>query len=58
VFDWSPTCAYADMHHTEIERRDSTTRVRAPRSASDESALTVRAALAGDGFGYYSRRRR
>ena len=42
VFGWPPTCACADMS-SEIERRDSTTRVRA-RSVSDESTLTVLAA--------------
>jgi hypothetical protein len=34
----------------EIERSDSPTRVRAPRSVSDESASTVLAALAGVGL--------
>lgn len=42
----------------EVERCDSATRVRAPRSVSDESALTVLAALAGVGIRYYSRRLR
>jgi hypothetical protein len=42
----------------KIERSDSAARVRSPRSVSDESALTVRAAPAGDGIGHYSRRLR
>ncbi len=57
-----PTCrAGADLRtcrlgSPEIERSDSTPRVRSARSVSEESAWPVHAALASVGIGHYARR--
>jgi hypothetical protein len=58
VFDRPRTCAYADMNRLKSNGAIPATRVRAPRSVSDESTLTVLAALSGVGIGHYSRRLR
>jgi hypothetical protein len=58
VFGRPSTCPYADMNRLKSNEAISRPRVRAPRSVSDESAVTVLAALASAGTGYYSRRLR
>ena len=54
--DKPPTCAVCRRDSPEIDRSDSTPRVRDARSVVLESAMPVHAAMAGVGDSAYSRR--